>query len=119
MLGRETGGTPSCRLAERNIYHVLDRKSAAAAALSSRKGSRHMAGRYEGYHSFADKDGEFEVYWENGWFWRPRSSVSSLPDAEAVGPFVTSTEAYQNARGEPRAERRKRLRTFFRREPRL
>jgi hypothetical protein len=80
-----------------------------------------MAGSYQGYHCFADKDGEFEVYWENGWFWRPRSS-GSLPGAAAFGPFVTSTEAYQNARGEPRVKQRKRLRTFFtffKREPRL
>ena len=72
-----------------------------------------MAGRYQGYHRFADKDGEFEVYWENGWFWRPHSLGSPL-DGEAVGPFVTSTKAYQNARGEPRVENRKRL-TLFRR----
>ena len=77
-----------------------------------------MAGRYQGYHRFADKDGEFEVYWEKGWFWRPHSPSSPL-SGEAVGPFVTSTEAYENARGEPRAEPRKPLLTLFRREPRL
>ena len=55
-----------------------------------------MAGRYQGYHRFADKDGEFEVYWESGWFWRPRSP-GSPPDGKAVGPFVTSTEAYESA----------------------
>ena len=67
-----------------------------------------MAGRYQGYHRFADKDGEFEVYWENGWFWRPHST-SSPADRKAIGPFIRSTEAYQNAMGQPR----NRLRTLF------
>ena len=65
-----------------------------------------MAGRYQGYHRFCDEDGEeyFEVYWQhswpNGWFWRPRAP-GSLPEGEtAVGPFTTSTEAYQSARSE-------------------
>jgi hypothetical protein len=62
-----------------------------------------MAGRYQGYHRFRDKNGEeygsFEVFWQSGWFWRQRSP-GSPPDGEAVGPFTTSTEAYQNARGE-------------------
>jgi hypothetical protein len=68
-----------------------------------------MAGRYQGYHRFADKDGEFEVYWDwdrTGWFWRPRSSDGSLTEGKAVGPFVTSTEAFNNAMNEPRAEQR-------------
>jgi hypothetical protein len=69
-----------------------------------------MAGRYQGYHRFADKDGEFEVYWESGWFWRPRP-----PEGKAVGPFVTSTEAYQNADG-LRVKQRKSVRALFRRE---
>jgi hypothetical protein len=63
-----------------------------------------MAGRYQGYHRFADRDEQFEVYWDwerTGWFWRPRSSDISLTASKAVGPFVTSTEAYQNAMNEP------------------
>ena len=65
-----------------------------------------MAGRYQGYHRFCDEDGEeyFEVYWQhswpNGWFWRPRSPGSSPEGETAVGPFTTSTEAYQSARSE-------------------
>jgi hypothetical protein len=62
-----------------------------------------MAGRFQGYHRFRDKDGEeygsFEVFWQSGWFWQPRSP-GSPPDGKAAGPFTTSTEAYQNARGE-------------------
>jgi hypothetical protein len=63
-----------------------------------------MAGRYQGFHRLRCKDGEkcFEVYWQNGWFWRP-GSPGSQPRGEAVGPFTTSTEAYQNARGDGRA----------------
>ena len=65
-----------------------------------------MAGRYQGYHRFRDKDGEeygnFEVFWHQigGWFWRPRSPGFPPEGATAVGPFTTSTEAYQNARSE-------------------
>ena len=60
-----------------------------------------MAGRYQGFHRLRGKDGEksFEVFWQNGWFWWPRSP-GSQPHGEAVGPFTTSTEAYQHARGE-------------------
>jgi hypothetical protein len=63
-----------------------------------------MAGRYQGYHRFANKDGQFEVYWDwdrTGWFWRPRCAESLPTENKAVGPFVTSTEAYQNAMNEP------------------
>jgi hypothetical protein len=63
-----------------------------------------VAGRFRGYHRFRDKDGDeygsFEVFWQhNGWFWQLRSP-GSAPDGEVIGPFTTSTEAYQSARGE-------------------
>jgi len=55
-----------------------------------------MAGRYQGRHEFTDVDARthrsIEVFWApNGWFWR-RSH------GDAVGPFATSTEAYQSAK---------------------
>ena len=61
-----------------------------------------MAGRYQGYHLFRDVDGEsrrsVEVFWEhNGWFWRPRFKGRPADD-EGVGPFTTSTQAYESAR---------------------
>ena len=61
-----------------------------------------MAGRYQGYHLFRDVDGEsrrsVEVFWEhNGWFWRPRFKGRPA-DGEAVGPFTTSTQAYESAK---------------------
>jgi hypothetical protein len=59
-----------------------------------------MAGRYQGYHCFRNKDGEryFEIFWQQtGWFWQLRSPRSA-PESEAIGPFTTSTEAYQSAR---------------------
>ena len=52
-----------------------------------------MAGRYQGYHIIPEAEGQvgFEVFWQNkGWFWRP-------PDSEVVGPFTTSSQAYQSA----------------------
>jgi hypothetical protein len=53
-----------------------------------------MAGRYEGYHYVGDRG--FEVFWQHqGWFWRPLCRL----DADAVGPFTTSTQAYQHAAG--------------------
>ena len=64
-----------------------------------------MAGTYQGYHRFADNDDQFEVFWDYeiaGWFWRTRSSDSSLTEGKAVGPFITSREAYHNARNQPR-----------------
>jgi hypothetical protein len=57
-----------------------------------------MAGRYQGCHVLCDVNGgrreaEVEVFWgHSGWFWRPRQ----LP-GDAVGPFTTSTEAYESA----------------------
>ena len=39
-----------------------------------------------------------EVFWEhNGWFWRPRFKGCPA-DGEAVGPFTTSTQAYESAK---------------------
>jgi hypothetical protein len=57
-----------------------------------------MAGRYQGYHFVRDRG--FEVFWQGfevlgrgqGWFWRPLCRL----EAGAVGPFTTSTQAYQN-----------------------
>jgi len=57
-----------------------------------------MAGRCQGYHYVRDRG--FEVFWQGGgWFWRPLLRL----DAGAVGPFTTSTHAYQNAAGAIRA----------------
>ena len=58
-------------------------------------GDRGMAGRYQGYHIIPEAEGQvsFEVVWQNaGWFWRP-------PNGDAVGPFTTSSQAYQGAVG--------------------
>jgi hypothetical protein len=51
-----------------------------------------MAGRCMGYHNVGYL--RFEVFWQNeGWFWRPLLQL----DGEAVGPFTTSSQAYQSA----------------------
>jgi hypothetical protein len=57
-----------------------------------------MAGRYQGRHIFTDDHGRdhrsVEVFWGScGWYWKPCESRSY-----SVGPFITSTEAYQSAR---------------------
>ena len=55
-----------------------------------------MAGRYQGSHIFNDGVGHrsIEVFWQDsGWFWRARQKHGF-----AVGPFITSSEAYQNAK---------------------
>ena len=57
-----------------------------------------MAGRYQGSHIFNDESGRalrsIEIIWQsNGWFWRP-----SQYHGDAVGPFNTSSEAFQNAK---------------------
>ena len=56
-----------------------------------------MAGRYQGSHVLRDVGGghrSVEVFWHyNGWFWRPCE-----PQGGAVGPFTTSTQAYESAR---------------------
>jgi hypothetical protein len=63
-----------------------------------------MAGRYQGRHVFVKSDGEhlqFEVFWQhNGWFWRSHKHCAAV--SEAVGPFTTSTQAYENAKDAPR-----------------
>jgi hypothetical protein len=57
-----------------------------------------MAGRYQGRHVLYDADGghrEVEVFWDSaGWFWRPIQM-----NGDAVGPFTTSTAAYESAKG--------------------
>ena len=58
-----------------------------------------MAGRYQGYHVVSGEDGRghqsIKVFWQhNGWFWRP-----CQPRGDAVGPFITSTAAYEHAMG--------------------
>jgi hypothetical protein len=61
-------------------------------------GEATMTGRYQGYHVLRDVDGgckEVEVFWDHngcGWFWRSRESHDA-----AIGPFGTSTEAYESA----------------------
>jgi uncharacterized GH25 family protein len=56
-----------------------------------------MAGRYQGYHRFTDKTGDFEIFWRaDGWWWW-RRTAGRAPESKAIGPFLTSTEAYQNA----------------------
>ena len=56
-----------------------------------------MAGRFQGYHAIRQEtDGHlrFEVYWQDaGWFWRPLFQL----DGEVVGPFTTSSQAYESA----------------------
>jgi hypothetical protein len=55
-----------------------------------------MAGRYQGSHVLRNVDGDHrsvEVFWDqHGWFWRPCD-----PRGGALGPFTTSTEAYESA----------------------
>ena len=57
-----------------------------------------MAGRRQGCHVVSDDGGRghrsIEIFWQdNGWFWRPNQ-----PHGDAVGPFITSTEAYRHAK---------------------
>jgi hypothetical protein len=57
-----------------------------------------MAGRYQGRHVFADMQTQaprsIEVFWlSSGWFWRVCE-----PAGSAIGPFTTSTEAYESAK---------------------
>jgi len=56
-----------------------------------------MAGRYQGGHVFYDGHGghrNVEVFWhDNGWFWRQLQT-----HGDAVGPFTTSTQAYESAK---------------------
>ena len=56
-----------------------------------------LAGRDQGYHRFPNSTESFEVFWRaDGWWWWTRAA-DSPPKSEAVGPFVTSAEAYSNA----------------------
>jgi len=65
---------------------------------SNALGEATMAGRYHGCHVLCDVNGryrEVEVFWNHsgcGWFWRLRESHD-----DAIGPFITSTEAYESA----------------------
>ena len=61
------------------------------------------ASSFEGYHQFLT-GGSFEVFYTDdldsdpvrpGWYWW------ACPDGEPCGPFETSKEAYDDARGEP------------------
>ena len=60
-----------------------------------------MAGRYQGPHTLSDEQGNqrtVEVFWQdNGWFWR--TIDDQPPHSQAMGPFITSTEAFEGARG--------------------
>jgi hypothetical protein len=58
-----------------------------------------LAGRYQGYHSLPNKTGSIEIFWRtDGWWWWSRAP-GCPPEGALIGPFVTSTEAYLNARG--------------------
>jgi hypothetical protein len=55
---------------------------------------------HQGIYAFLGGNGpvSVEVFWRsNGWFWRPRLE-SWQPHGEDVGPFGTSSEAYESAR---------------------
>ena len=61
-------------------------------------GDQPMAGRFQGYHAIRREETEghlrFEVYWQDaGWFWRPLFQL----DGGVVGPFTTSSQAYESA----------------------
>ena len=62
-----------------------------------------MAGRYQGFQRFSDRAGSFEIFWRaDGWWWWLRTPGHG-PESRAVGPFLTSTEAHQNAVSDLRA----------------
>jgi hypothetical protein len=75
-----------------------------------------MAGRYQGPHLFDDEFGRgcIEVVWQSsGWFWRtcqyrPCQTPSCQDHGDALGPFNTSSEAYQNAKAAHVRSRRSR-----------
>ena len=59
--------------------------------------SNELAGRYQGFHRCRNETRSFEVFWRSdGWWWWLRPAGCS-PEGEAVGPFLTSTQAYRNA----------------------
>lgn len=56
---------------------------------------------HEGFHSFADEGGRFEVLDRgNGWYWWPCREGDLPEDDELIGPFATSRDAYEDAVGE-------------------
>jgi hypothetical protein len=58
-----------------------------------------MAGRYQGYHSFPNNTGSIEIFWRaDGWWWWSRAR-DCPPNGVPSGPFLTSSEAYLDARG--------------------
>src|SRR5262245_53539559 len=57
-----------------------------------------MAGKYVGYHRFSIGNGSFQGFWRtDGWWWWWPRKVGTQPTGEAIGPFLTSTEAYRHA----------------------
>jgi hypothetical protein len=58
-----------------------------------------MAGLYQGYHWFPTKTGSVEVFWRADGWWSRSRAPGCPPEGVAVGPFITSTEAYLNASG--------------------
>ena len=63
-------------------------------------GGGDVAGRYQGCHAFRDESGEHlhvEVFWQtSGWFWRCIEDRRLY--GEPVGPFTTSSDAYESAK---------------------
>jgi hypothetical protein len=60
--------------------------------------NRNMAGRYQGYHSLPNNNGTIEIFWRaDGWWWSRRPGYPA--EGAPIGPFLTSTDAYLNARG--------------------
>ena len=58
-----------------------------------------MEGHYQGYHWFPNQTESVEVYRRaDGWWWQLLVPGSRPKDAP-TGPFLTSTDAYLNARG--------------------
>jgi hypothetical protein len=82
-----------------NIYHIKIRRPLGSLrgveqALCS-KGK--LAGRYQGFHRFPNSNAIFEIFCRaDGWWWWTRAP-GSPPKSEAVGPFLTTTEAYTSA----------------------
>ena len=64
-----------------------------------RRGRSEVAGRYQGRHVLRDMgigERRIEVFWQHaGWFWR---RVDRPNQGDPVGPFTTSTEAYESAK---------------------
>jgi hypothetical protein len=68
---------------------------------------------FTGYHQFRNARGSFEVFHSrkgfelDGWYWWA-CSAGCLPDSDAVGPFMTAKQAFQDANGITRRQRRAR-----------